>query len=168
MAIEVTVNGIPFKIPETGAQGWGEEMTAWCVKVSRELNNLITVGDIPLTTVQILNNQTTPALIPGLKFSISSVKGAFVYYQIERSTTSPSTKYTETGTLILAYNSLTTSWELAHTKAGTSGPETDPIIKGVQFSMVNEGAVGQMRYVSEELVGTEYTGVIRFRAQVIK
>jgi hypothetical protein len=161
MAIDVTINGIPYKIPETGAQGWGEEMTGWCVAVTRELNGLITLGDIPLTSGNLLNNQASPPtqLIPGLRFDISTVKGAFVEYNILRTTNETYERLTETGMLVVTYNPITFAWDLARYSAGDAG---------IEFAISNVGSVGQAYYSSTNLTGAQYSGTIRFRARVIK
>jgi len=159
MAIDVTINGIPFKIPETGAQGWGEEMTGWCVAVTRELNGLITLGDIPLTSGNLLNNQSVAQLIPGLRFDIGTIKGAFVEYNILRTTNDVNERLTETGMLVVTYNPVTAIWDLARYSAGEAG---------IEFSITNVGSVGQAYYSSSNLTGAQYSGTIRFRARVIK
>lgn len=162
MAVTLTVNGVPYSFPETGELGWGEQVTDWAEAVTNQLSGLVTVGDIALTTVSIANNQSSSAVVSGLSFDIASTKGAFVEYNIERSVTG--TKHSETGTLILTYNSLSTTWDIARYHAGTSGDTID----GVQFTAVNSGSLGQVYYTSDNLSGSSYDGKMRFRARVIR
>jgi hypothetical protein len=170
MSITLTVGGVSYEYPTQGEDNWGEEATNWAEAVTEQLNSIITSGDIALTTANIANGPgpaatdlSSSAPVIGLTFEIATVKGAFVEYSIDRSTTT--NKYTETGMLILTYNNLTTSWDIARYHAGSSGPS----IYGVDFTCTNVGPVGQVNYTADSLItGTGYDGKIRYRARVIK
>lgn len=162
MAITLTVNGVDYEFPQQGDENWGEGVSSWAQAVTDELNNLVTEGDIELTTAPIANNQSSSASVSGLSFAIATTKGAFVEYNIERSVTG--TRYSETGMLILTYSATTSSWDIARYHAGSSGPTID----GVQFTISNVGSVGQVYYTSDNVSGSSYAGNIRFRARVIK
>jgi len=96
-------------------------------------------------SANILNNQTTPVSIQGLNFS-GSTSGR-VSYEVRRIT---STQQKEAlGELMILYKS--TGWQISDSYFGDS--------TGVTFSIT---ATGQIQYVSSNLTGSNYTGIIYF------
>jgi hypothetical protein len=107
VAVSLTINNVIYQYPETGEQNWGEDATAWAQAVTNQINTISAVGDISLTSFNIVNNQSSLAAISGLVFDTDFVRGAFVDYNISRAGTS--TSHSETGTLVLTYNYLDTN-----------------------------------------------------------
>jgi hypothetical protein len=153
--INVTINGIDYIIHEDGERPWGEDTTNLLLAMVNQLNTLVVQGDINLTTVSINNNQASPLDITGLLFDTAYTLGAFVEYNIRRSTSLSS--LVETGTLILSFDSITSTWSIARYDSGSSS--------GVDFSIT---AGGQLQYTSSNMSGTSYSGQIKYRARILR
>lgn len=109
MGIELSIGGVIFDYPETSSEDWGEEATGWAEAVTEQINILSSIGDISPTVFVIPQVQANFTDITGLRFDNSFVKGAFVEYNIQRSSNTAGQKYAETGVLMLAFTSSDTS-----------------------------------------------------------
>jgi hypothetical protein len=103
MAVTLTIAGIAYQYPTVGEEGWGEEATNWAQGVTNLLNVVTAAGDISPTTVTINNNVTTFTSITNLTFDTAVIKGAFIEYNVLRSTSSDNSS--ETGMMVLSFNS---------------------------------------------------------------
>ena len=159
MPITLTVGGVDYEYPISGEEAWGEQASDWAEAVTDQLSTVSSIGDIQLTTVDLLTNSTNVE-VSGLSFDTAVIKGAFVEYNIQRSDDTPQS-FSETGTLVLTYDDVDLSWDMARYNSGSSGPT----INGVQFNITS---AGQVRYTSDNMSGSNYTGKLRFRARVIR
>jgi hypothetical protein len=151
MPIPLIVNNETFEYPiNRDPPGWGSEATAWAVAVTNELSGIIGPQDIPNTVAAIANNVVSPTSIPGLAFSTASVKGATVYYNIYRVTST--NEVVEQGIMLLSYLPNAMTWDLVVLSSRSSN---------VTLSITN---TGQVQYVDDNMPGLNYSGSITFRA----
>jgi hypothetical protein len=149
----VIVGSETFEIPVEGENsGYGESLTDFFVAVADALSTVQKPNDIADTTAPINNNISSFTNITGFIFDTSEVIQIQCTYQVERSTTSPAVTLVESGEIEGNYNG--TDWTITIESEGDAQVEFD----------ITAG--GQMRYKSEEMVGTGYTGSIAFRAKV--
>jgi hypothetical protein len=148
MSITVLVNNIPFELPVEGQPApWGESLTEYFVEVAKVLNSLKGANDILETGATISNNVSVYSDIPDFKFNAATVRSFAVTGSITR--TSGSTKVYESFTL----NGLRTDtdWVLQQEGFGDSGVT------------LNITPAGQVQYISSNIAGTSYSGLIKFR-----
>jgi hypothetical protein len=155
MAIPLIVAGQEYLYSENRDNpGWGEGNTAWSVAVTNVLQSLAGTGDILQTPANINNNQIVATSIPGLSFDPTQVRAAIVEYSVYRVTTGVgATELVESGTMYPAYKSVAAVWDMPI--VGGQGA-------GVQFSILPSG---QIMYTSSNMSGSNYSGLIKFRAR---
>src|SRR5690606_31400768 len=150
-SIPLSVNNTVFNYPTAGdPKGWGEEATAWATEVTLVLNDLKGPNDVLQSTALILNNQSTYTNIIRLLFDPSSVRTAEINYNIVRSTDDESRN--ESGVITITYNASVGDFEISQVSDNDAG---------VAFDVTN---LGQVQYISDELTGLNYSGIITFRA----
>lgn len=156
MATNLTVNNNVYAYPEPGDEpGWGADATGWAEEVTTVLTSLQGADDIPETTFNIANNQSSLATVTGLDFNPATVRSAVIDYSIYRTTNS--TELAEKGTLELVYKNggtVTEKWSIGRVFFGDDA--------GVEFSMTD---AGQMEYTSTNVSGTGYVGEMKFEAR---
>lgn len=148
MSVTLTINNTPFEYPEPGDSNWGQGATDWSVEVTRVLNSLSGPSDILETTAIIDNNQPTPQPIGGFFFDPVSVRSFSVQVSVYR--VYGSNEVAEA----LTFNGLNlggSGWLIQVDGIGNSG---------VTLDITN---LGQVTYTSTNLVGSDYSGTIRFR-----
>lgn len=149
------VNNKVFNYPDEGeAPGWGNDATMWAKEVTDVLNFLQAPGDIVNSIANINNNQTSPTDVVGLIFSSTNTRNARVTYQVKRSVTG--TTIIQSGTLFLDWDPQSSTWILTHDY--TAGDA------GVVFSVLPSG---QVQYTSSNMIGSGYTGEIKFNAKTL-
>lgn len=85
MSRNLTVNGTTFPYPDPGDEpGWGQPASDWAEEVTKVLNDLQGIDDIPETTANIANNIVVPLNVPGLIFNPTTVRSAIIDYSIYR------------------------------------------------------------------------------------
>lgn len=154
MPRSLTIGSQTFDIPLQGeAPDYGENLTEFFTAIADSLSDIVGPSDILLTTATIANNQSSPANIPGFAYSTSTVKTIKAEYIIERSTSTPSVVKVENGFIEGNYDG--TSWNISIRTIGNSDT-TLSITSG-----------GQIQYISSNMTGAGYSGIIRFRSQSI-
>lgn len=154
MSRTLTIGSQSFEIPLQGENpDYGDELTEFFTAISDALADVVGPADILLTTATIANNQVTPANIPGFAFSTASVRTLNAEYIIERSTVVPALKKVESGFIKGNYDG--TNWNIVITSEGDAS---------VIFSIT---PAGQVQYISDNMSGSAYTGIIRFKSQSI-
>ena len=155
----LTVNNNPYIYPDPGTEpGWGDQATGWAEEVTTVLSNLSGADDILETTFNVANNITVAQDVVSLVFNTSTVRSAVIEYSIYRTTTT--TELAEKGTMEIVYkNGATpgTKWTIGRSFFGDDA--------GLEFSMTD---AGQFQYISTNLGGTSYSGVMRFEAKAIQ
>lgn len=155
MSIPLTVNGTTYNYPEPGeSKGWGEDATAFAEGVTELLSDLKGPNDIVQTTFSLANNQTSPADITGLAFDITQVRSSVINYSIYRVT--DSNELAESGQIFIVYKNNAATWSLARQFFNDDS--------GITFSITN---TGQVQYTSTNVAGTNYSGIINFRASCL-
>lgn len=160
MAKTLTVNNVPYQYPgpDADSPGWGEEATGWAEEVTDVLNNLIGPGDILETSFTIPSIQATFIDIAGLAFDTNSVRSASVEYSIYRRSDSETYGNAESGKLELVYDTDAPSgskWLINQYISGDAG---------VYFDITDNG---QLQYKADEITGTNYSGVLKFKATAL-
>lgn len=154
MAVNLTVNGTTFAYPENGEEpGWGESATAWAEEVTTVLASVLGTNDIVQTSFNIANNVGAATNITGLVFNTAAVRAAIIEYSLYRVT--DSNEVAESGLLNVVYKTNAAVWELSQISVGDSQ---------VTFSVTN---TGQFQYTSTNLAGTNYSGLMKFRARTV-
>lgn len=153
----LVVNGQNYLFPEeSDSPPWGSLVTDWATAVTGVLDEVVGTGDIVETAAAINNNVTSATNVTSLSFNSSSVRGAIVDYSVYRVTTAPSAQeLVEVGNMYLSFKSTANSWDIV--VVGGQGA-------GTTFSITT---AGQVQYVSTNMTGLNYSGVIKFRARAL-
>lgn len=154
MAKSLTIGSCTFQYPEQGTKaGWGEEATNWAVKATSVLNTLSGANDINLTTVSILNDQSSAVDVGSgactLSFSTAAVRSFDATYFVVR-TDSCCVVTAESGTMTGVYNGTTWSFTVEHDGCA-----------GMCFEI---NSCGQVQYYSDSTKGA---GTMKFKAATI-
>jgi len=153
MPKSLTIGTEIFEFPLSGETGnYGSEVTDWATAVSDGLATVFQPNDILFTTVAISNNISSPVSITGFSFDTAEVISINAEYRIQRTTDSPANNLVESGVLQGYFDG--TNWGISQERQGDAG---------VTFDIT---AGGQVTYTSTNLTGTNYSGVISFRARV--
>jgi len=143
-----------FEYPAQGDKaGWGEEATEWASAVTDALTTVQGPNDILTTSATLINNQTTPANIPGLNFDVSEVQAIDIKYLVIRTFDSGASVITEAGRVLGSFNGT----------EFTISVETDGNDTGFDISVLNSG---QFQYTTSDLTN-HVSSTIRFEAKTI-
>lgn len=154
MPKNLQIGSTVFEYPEQGDKaGWGEEATSWAEAVTDALQTVQGPNDILTTSATLLNNQTTPANIPGLNFDVSEVQAIDIKYLIIRTFDAGATTITEAGRILGSYNG----------SEFTISVETDGNDSGFDITVLNSG---QFQYTTSDLAN-HVSSLIRFEAKTI-
>lgn len=154
MSIPLIISGNQFNYPANReSPSWGAQASDWAVAVTGVLNTLQGANDIGLTTALINNNISVPANVVGCLFDPTQVLGAIVTYAVTRRT--DSNEVGGTGHLFLTYLGESAVWDVVAAGGDNSG---------VTFTITS---LGQLQYVSSNILGTNYSGSIRFKASAL-
>lgn len=149
MSITLVVNNTPFEYPEQGEpQGWGEAATGWASEVTKVLSSVSGPSDILETADTIINNQTTFLDIVNFTFDSNTVRSFSVRGNVYR--THGAFEKSEEFLLVGLYQGVN-GWLLQQEGIGDAG---------ITFNITS---LGQIQYKSTNLVGTPYSGIIKFR-----
>ncbi len=117
MAIDVELNNLVFSIPTTSDHNW-QDLTDWFLEVNATLNAAATSFNIPAGSANL-----TDAMAVSLFTINAPADNAHIIFEygITRITTSTGAQsLSETGTLYLAFNSITGNWESTNTSVGNA------------------------------------------------
>lgn len=153
MSKDVQIGQDIYSIPDNLENpGYGEELSDYLVAVGDTLNDLQGVNDITLTTSNISDSQSSFVNVEGLLFDTGAVKTFSAPYIVIRSV--DGTTNVEAGTMHGAFDG--TTWSLL-----VNDVQQDA---GVAFFIT---AGGQVQYKTDTLVGTNYSGLIKFKAKTL-
>lgn len=149
MAITLIVNNTPFEFPEQGEQSpWGQPVQEWASEVTTVLSSLKGPSDILETSAIIDNNISSPTAISGFAFDPSTTRSFSVQCAIYR--TYDASEKSEELNLVGLYTGAG-GWLLQQDGIGNAGVTLD----------ITSG--GQVTYTSTNLVGSSYSGIIKFK-----
>ena len=156
MSIPLNIRGTVYNYPQPGEdQGvYGDEATSWAEAVTETLDLLLSGNDILPTAFLVENDVNTPTIIRGLYFNPGQVRAANISYSVYRQTDSGSV--VESGELLINYDANATvneKWKVLQRTNGEAG-----IIITAQDD-------GQFYYQTTNLLGTNYTALLRFSAR---
>lgn len=142
-----------FEIPLQGENAdYGEQLSDFFEAVAEALTQVQQPNDILPTTASINNNISSFTNIPGFSFDTSEVIAINGEFIVNRSTTAPAQKITESGNIQGNYDG--SNWTISISSDGDAEIELD----------IN--ASGQVQYKSSDLTGAGYVGEIIFKAKV--
>lgn len=151
MAIEVTINGNTYSIPEQGNDPpWGESLSDLLQALVDVANIVSGTGDISNTSIAV-NNTATTTDVTGLQFDPLVIRSAIISYSLYRKT--DSTEKSECGQIYITYKNITPGWEITNVSTGDAS---------VVFSITT---AGQVQYNAAVLAGSNYSGTLRFMAK---
>jgi|688.fasta_scaffold526241_3 hypothetical protein len=154
MSKPLTIGSETFDFPLQGENaGWGEQVTDWATAVTDALSTVQGPADILLTSANIINNQSTFVNINGFSFSTATVDSFTAQYYVLRSTVSPAAKKVESGTINGNYDG--TNWQISIQNTGNAD---------IDFQITSSG---QLQYKTDNMVGSSYSGLIKFFAKSI-
>jgi hypothetical protein len=152
VAIQITINGLEYNLPQQGEDPpWGEELSDIIKALADVAATTVGVGDILTTNYTPANNVSSATNVTGLLFDTAAVRSAIISYSINRSTSS--TELSECGQMMVTYNTSANSWALAQYSVGDAG---------LTFSITSGG---QIQFVSTNMSGTGYTALMKFSAK---
>lgn len=150
----VIVGSEEFELPDQGANpDYGEELTDFFVAISEALETIQQPNDILRTTAVISNNISSPTAISGFSFNTAEVRSINAEFYIKRTTDAPANNLTESG--FIEGNYTGSDWTIAIRSEGNAGVTLD----------ITAG--GQITYTSTNVSGSNYSGIIVFKAKVI-
>lgn len=153
------VNGTPYQFPDPGENpNWAEGVTNWAQGVTEALSTLLAIGDILETEFTVSNNVSSPSDINGLLFDTGIIRSVEITYNIYRTSNDVISGKAETGKMLMVYDDNavpTEKWSVVQTRVGDAG---------VVLSVLDSG---QLQYVSSNLTGINYFGLIKFSAKVL-
>lgn len=142
-----------FDYPLEGEGGnYGESATSWAEAVSDALTTVQSPNDITRTTASILNNISSPTAVAGFLFDSSEVISINAEFVITRTTDSPAQVLVQSGFIEGNYDG--TTWLITIRNVRDAG---------VLLDITNSG---QITYQSSNVVGSNYSGEIVFKAKV--
>jgi hypothetical protein len=103
------------------------------------------------TSFALANNQIVAANVTGLSFNSASYKSAHIYTEVRRKT--DSNEAVSNGILRVMYKDSSSAWILIDELGGDDD--------GITFSITTGG---QIQYTSNDLLGTNYSGKVTFKA----
>lgn len=155
--IELVIQGTTYEIPSSGEDpNWAEGLLAWIQAINETVNLLLGPDDILPRSANLLNNQAAPVLIRGFFFNPATVRAANIQYTIFRKT--DSTTVVENGEILLNYSAdapVNEKWKISQDRNGNSQ---------ILFTITDDG---QFYYTSSNLVGANYTGILKFQAKAL-
>lgn len=152
MSIQVQIQGTTYSLPGQGQNPpWGEDLSAIIQALIVVANTQSGTGDIQTSSFNVANNQVAPANVTGMAFDSAQIRTGIISYSLDRATSTQ--ELSEGGQLIATYNSMSSSWELIRYAGGNSD---------VIFSITN---AGQVQFISSNMSGSGYVGLIRFNAK---
>jgi hypothetical protein len=153
----INIQGTVIDYPSSAqSPNWAPAQIQFAEAVEAAFNTLVGVADIAPQVYSLPLNVNPTTSIPGLQFSTSQVRSAFVRYAVYRATNL--TTVCETGSLQMVYNptgSSTQKWEVLREAIGDAS---------VTFSVTD---VGQVQYSTTSLSGTSHVGTITFTGQAL-
>ena len=150
--IDVTLNGLVFAIPTRGERDW-QDLTDWIIEVNETLATSSTNTNIPAGTTDLVDG--SPINLYTVNAPQDNSHIIFEYGVYRRTTGTGATSLSVTGTLTLAYNTLTGVWAIAQQANGN--PE-------VVFDVTSN----VIRATATALTGTPDTSVIFYSGRIIK
>lgn len=156
MSRRLIVRGTVYNYPDPGEdQGvWGDEASDWAEAVTDTLDLLLSGNDILPTAFLVENDVTVPTIVRGLYFNPGQVRAANISYSVYRETDLGSV--VESGEMLINYDvngAVGQKWKVIQRTNGEAG-----VIITVQDD-------GQFYYESTNLLGTNYTALMRFSAR---
>lgn len=116
------------------------------------------VGDILQSQFTIANNQVALTNVNGLLFDPGVVRSVEVTYNVYRSTATVPSGNAETGKFTLVYDDnapVNSKWSVGQQKVGEAG---------IVISVLDSG---QFQYMSSNIAGLSYFGLMKFSAKVL-
>lgn len=159
MSSVLIVNGTPYEYPDPGENpNWGEDAFGWAQAVTEVLNTILALGDILETEFTVNNNVAVASDVNGLIFDPGVIRSAEITYNIYRITDSVTSGNAESGKILLVYDDnapATQKWSVTQQKNGEAG---------VVLQILDSG---QVQYLSTNIAGANYFGLIKFSAKVL-
>lgn len=117
MAIIVELNSLEFSIPTASEHNWGD-LSDWILEVNETLSTSSTSFNIPPGSANLVNGSAVSLYTVNTPATNSHI---IFEYGITRITTGGGAQsLSEVGTLYLAYNSVTGTWETNNTSVGNA------------------------------------------------
>lgn len=157
MSVPINIQGTIIQFPSSSASpNWAPEVIKFAQAVEGALAGVAGAFDVPPQTFDIsASNPGTNVVIGPLNFPTSSVRSAFITYAVYRTADTPTTVVSETGNIIVLYD----------TSAGTWLLEQDFIGDGqITFIISN---TGQMSYSTTQIGTINHTGTLTFSAKAV-
>lgn len=160
MARTITIGNTPIEFPESSeAPNWAPAVIEFAEAVAEALSGIVGAFDVPVTTLNIDSQNPTSGStdIPGLAFSTTNVRGAFIRITVQR-TTSSASGYEATDIMVVynPSNSPGQKWEISRATVGDAS---------ITFTITD---AGQVQFTTTALTGTGHQGLITFTAQALK
>lgn len=151
--IEVELNGLTFDIPTTSQHDWGS-LTDWILEVNETLANSSDSFIIPPGSANLINGSAVTLYTVNTPSDNAHI---IFEYGITRITTGGgAVSKSETGQLIMAYDSVGGSWAWTATAVGDAS-----VVLSVSGS-------NQIQATASALTGTPSVSQISFRGRIIR
>lgn len=158
MSIKINIQGNIIEIPESGqSPNWAPGIIEAFQAIEAALQGVAGPFDVPpqLLTIDSYN----PGInidMPNFSFPTSDVRAVSIVYSVYRNTTS--TTVVESGNIQIVYNPagpVNNKWEIARDYVGDAQ---------ISFSITD---LGQMRFTTTALAGSNHTGVLTYQAKAL-
>ena len=147
----LSIDDINYPFPEQSDDPpWGKKVFNWAKAITNKVTGISGADDIVNGSATINNNVSSVTNISGLSFSTTTVRGATIAYTVYRTSTTISTPKAEEGEINISYDG--TSWTVFRESTADTG---------VTITITSSG---QCQYLSTNIPGTGYVGLIKYRA----
>jgi hypothetical protein len=150
--IEVTLNGITFRIPTSSQHNWAD-LTDWMLEVNEMLNTTSENFRIPASSANLVVN--TPVSLYTINNPQDNSHIIFEY-GIKRITSGTGAQsLSETGTFTMAYNEIAGTWETANVSVGDAEVVIDVssnVIRATAASITGDTIESNVIYFSGRII----------------
>lgn len=158
MSVIITIQGTSIAFPSSGEpENWSQPLIDFATAVQDALSSITGPADVPPQTLTIdAFNPGSNIVIPALTFSTTTVRGAFIRYAVNRTTSL--TSVSEIGEIEIVYNATGPTgnkWEYGRTYTGDAS---------ITFTITD---VGQVLLNTTSLSGINHTGILTYTAQAL-
>ncbi len=153
MAILVSLNGLDFELPSTSDHDWGD-LTDWLLEVNSTLEATSTSFNIPAAQANLTDG--TPVSLYTVNAPADNAHIIFEYGITRITTSTGAQSKSETGTLLLAYNSVAGTWETTTYGVGNAQ---------VAFSVTGSNVI---QATATALTGTPSVSLIQYSGRIIR
>lgn len=111
------------------------------------------------TTMTIANNQSSATAVTGLTVDSADFRAVMINYTVKRKTSTKWVAYS--GWFLLTWDAFTSTWKSSQEELGNDSDSNG--YSGMTLSVTTASTVGQVKYSTDNMSGSSYTGEAVFK-----